>query len=188
MPGKMRIGWVVLAFTACLLQIQGQSASSAPTGGAGAQSMGQMHREMHPGRPAGPLKISFGEKSAEWTPEKLAALPHITVTVFNQHAKANQSYSGVPLFELLKSLGFPENPHGRDLRLYILAAGSDGYAVVYGGAEVTPALHDATVLVADSMDGKPLGEAGPLQLIATGEKHPARWVRNLESIQVRTAE
>src|SRR5579884_3517945 len=89
-----------------------------------AGAMGQMHREMHPGRPAGPLKISFGEKSAEWTPEKLAALPHITVTVFNQHAKANQSYAGVPLFDLLKSLGFPENPHGRDLRLYILAAGS----------------------------------------------------------------
>ena len=25
--------------------------------------------------------ITFGDKSAEWTPEKLAALPHTTVTV-----------------------------------------------------------------------------------------------------------
>jgi hypothetical protein len=43
------------------------------------------------------------------------------------------------------------------------------------------------VLVADAMDGKPLGNNGPLQLVATGEKHPARWVRNLVAIRVLTA-
>jgi hypothetical protein len=44
------------------------------------------------------------------------------------------------------------------------------------------------VLVADSMDSKPLGATGPLQLVSTREKRPARWVRNLVAIRVRAAE
>jgi hypothetical protein len=141
-----------------------------------------------PAVPAGPLKITVGDKSAEWTPATLAALPHQTVTVYNEHAKASQTYSGVPLIELLKPLGVAEKPHGKDLRLYVVAEGSDGYQVVYSVGEVTPDLHDGTVLVADAMDGKAIGDSGPLQLVATGEKRPARWVRNLTAIRVRTAE
>jgi len=44
------------------------------------------------------------------------------------------------------------------------------------------------VLVADAMDGKPLGQNGPVQLVAAGEKRPARWVRNLVAIRVQPAE
>ena len=51
----------------------------------------------HTSAPAGPLKITFAGKSAEWTSQTLAALPHTTITVYNEHAKANQTYSGVPL-------------------------------------------------------------------------------------------
>ena len=141
-----------------------------------------------PAVPAGPLKIVFGNKSAEWTPATMAPLPHQTVTVFNEHAKASQTYSGVLLIELLKPLGLAEKPHGKDFRLYLVAEGSDGYQVVYSLGEVTPDIHDGTVLVADAMDGKGLGDSGPLQLVATGEKRPARWVRNLVAIRVKTAE
>jgi hypothetical protein len=49
-------------------------------------------------------------------------------------------------------------------------------------------VHDGTVLVADSEDGKPIADDGPLKLVATGEKRPARWVRNLVAIRVLTAE
>jgi hypothetical protein len=138
--------------------------------------------------PAGPLKIVFADKSAEWTPATLAALPHKTITVFNEHAKVNQTYSGVLLIDLLTRLGVPDKPHGKDLRLYLVAEGSDGYEAVYSVAEVNPDLHDATVLVADAIEGKPLADDGPLKLIATGEKRPARWVRNLVSVQVLTAQ
>jgi hypothetical protein len=41
-------------------------------------------------KPAGSLKISYGDKSAEWTPVSLAALPHKTVTVHNEHTKAER--------------------------------------------------------------------------------------------------
>jgi hypothetical protein len=124
--------------------------------------------------PAGPLKITFGDKSAEWTAATLAALPHKTVTVFNEHAKVNQSYSGVP--------------HGKFLRFYLVAEGSDGYKTVYSLAEVNPIAHDGTVIVADALDGKALAGDGPLKLIATGDKHPARWVRNLVAVRVLAVE
>jgi len=44
------------------------------------------------------------------------------------------------------------------------------------------------VIVADTLDGKSLADSGPFQLVATGEKRPARWVRNLVAIRVMTAE
>jgi hypothetical protein len=141
-----------------------------------------------PAVPAGPLKVVFGDKSAQWPPSALAALPHTSVTVFNIHAKVNQTYSGVPLIDLLIPLGVPAKPHGKDLRLYLVAEGSDGYKAVYSVAEVNPDLHDATVIVADSLDGKPIGDSGPLLLVATGDKRPARWVRNLVAISVLTVE
>ena len=52
----------------------------------------------------------------------------------------------------------------------------------------TPDAHDATVIVTDALKGKPLADDGPLKLVAAAEKRPARWVRNLVSVQVLTAQ
>lgn len=158
-------------------------------------AMGQMggmmpaHEMSKPAVPAGPLKITFGDKSAEWTPATLAALPHQTVTVINSHTKASLTYSGVPLIELLKPLGVPEKLMGKQLRFYLVAQGSDGYEAVYSLAEVTPAMSSATVIVADALGGNPLmADKGPLQLVTTGDKALARCVRNLVAIRVLTAD
>ncbi len=138
--------------------------------------------------PAEPLKITFGDKSATWTVATLAGLPHVTVTVHNEHTKADETYSGVPLIALLTPLGVSDKPHGKDLRLYVVAEGSDMYEAVYSIGEVTPDVSTSTVMVADSENGKALAGDGPLKLIATGEKRPARWVRNLVAIKVLAAE
>ncbi len=138
--------------------------------------------------PTGPLVVSFQGKQESWTAATLAPLPHVTIQLYNAHTKTSQSYTGVPLITLLARLDFPATPHGKDLRYYLVAAGADGYQVVYSGGEVTPDLHDGTVLVADAVDGKPLADSGPLQLVTTGEKRPARWVRNLVSVQVKAIE
>ena len=160
-----------------------------PAGGMDmSHGMGIDHGMGKPAVPAGPLKVSFGDKSAEWTPATLAALPHKNITVFNEHAKANQTYSGVALIDLLKPLGVSEKPHGKDLRLYLVAEGSDGYEAVYAVAEANPDVHDGAVIVADAMDGKPLADDGPLKLVSTDEKRPARWVRNLVAVRVLTAQ
>ncbi|HZP03558.1 MAG TPA: hypothetical protein VFB43_01570 [Terracidiphilus sp.] len=173
-----RAAWPAFVLFSLTTQMAELQAQSQP------QAMGEMHK---PAAPAGPLKITFGDQTATWTPETLAPLPHTTITVYNEHTKKNETYAGVPLIDLLTKLGVPDKPRGKQFRLYLLAEGSDGYAVVYSIGEVTPDVHDGTVLVADSQGGKPIAEDGSLKLITTGEKRPARWVRNLVAIRVLTA-
>jgi hypothetical protein len=134
------------------------------------------------------LKITFGDKSATWTVATLASLPHVTVTVHNEHTKADETYTGVPLIALLTPLGVSEHPRGKDLRLYVVAEGADMYEVVYAIGEVTPEVNSSTVIVADTENGKALASDGPLKMIATGEKRPARWVRSLVAVKVFAAE
>ena len=183
--GVLLFGTVPFGLTVGTVAAEGQ----APAGGTPAASSQEPGMAIDkPAPPAGPLQVTVGDKPSTWTAATLAALPHKTVTLYNEHAKATQTFSGVELIDLLKPLGVAEKPHGKGLALYVVAAGSDGYQVVYSIGEVTPDVHDGAVLVADAMDGKPLGAAGPLQLVATGEKRPARWVRNLVAIRVKTAE
>ncbi|HEY1803580.1 MAG TPA: hypothetical protein VGG45_03795 [Terracidiphilus sp.] len=175
--------------SAIFLSLLGVTAMGAQTPSQSQQKPAQPTGEMHkPAPPAGPLAVSYGDKSATWTAATLAALPHVTVTVHNEHTKADETYSGVPVIALLTPLGVTDKPRGKQLRLYVLADGSDGYEVVYSIGEVTPDVHDATVMVADTENGQPIAADGPLKLVATGEKRPARWVRNLVAISVKTAE
>ena len=193
---RLRVWASMLGFTAGMVFTVGTFAAmsqvqSQPQPAPMDQMGGMMpaHEMSKPAVPAGPLKIVFGDKSAEWTPATLAALPHQTVTVINSHTKASLTYSGVPLIDLLKQLGVPGKPMGKQLRLYLVAQGSDGYEAVYSLAEVTPELHNTTVIVADTLAGNPLlADKGPLQLVNTGDKALARCVRNLVAIRVLTAE
>jgi hypothetical protein len=181
---------VILLATFAIARSYGQTPGRTPAAGSPAPDTSRMQQEMaaRPAPAAGPLKISYGDKSAEWTAATLAALPHTTLTLYNEHSKANQTYSGVPLIDLLTKLGVPDKPRGKELRLYLVAEGSDGYQVVYSLGEVTPDIHDGTVMVADAEDGKPIENDGPLKLVATGEKRPARWVRNLVAVRVLAAQ
>lgn len=191
MNGKIEGVVLLLAMGAAMAGAQmSQAPMQGPNPHGGAPDMGRMQQQATVDSMAAaklPLKITFGPKSAEWTLDKLAALPHRTVTVYNEHTKATESYSGVALIDLLTPLGFPDKPKGKDLRNYLVALGSDGYEVVYAAGEVTPDVHDATVMVADSEGGKPIAADGPLKLVATGEKRPARWVRNLVAVKVLIA-
>ncbi len=177
------LAWLLIASSTAVAAPGQHSGASMPMGGTGSQPYSRITSQV----PA-PLEIKFGDKSAEWTAAKLAALPQQTLTVYNAHAKATQSYSGVPLIDLLTPLGVPAKPRGKELRLYVEAEGSDGYEVVYSLGEITPDVSKGTVMVADSMDGKPLGLDGPLKIVCSDDKRPARWVRNLTNIRVFSAD
>ena len=125
-----------------------------------------------------------------FTVASLKDLPHQTVTIFDHHTNANETYSGVPLIDLLAKLGVANGKKlmGKTLADYIVATGADGYKSVVALAEIDPQFHPGTVLVADAMDGKPLGAAGPFRLVVTEDKRPARSVRNLVSVDLKTAE
>ena len=125
-----------------------------------------------------------------FSPADFRALPHITINVHNGHTNAEENYSGVPLETLLAKANAPVGKEFRKeaLRTYLLASGTDGYSVLLSLAEVDSTFHAAQVIVADTREGQPLGKNGPFQLIVPGDSRPARWVHNLNSIQLQQAQ
>ncbi len=121
-----------------------------------------------------------------FTPQDIAAMPHKSVSVYNAHTKANETYSGVPLADLLGKVGVPlgENVRGKLFLVGVVAEGTDQYSVLFALAEVDASIHAGDVIVADSIDGQKLGKDGVFKMVSTEEKRPARWVRNLASITV----
>jgi hypothetical protein len=135
------------------------------------------------------VKIAFGKKSQEWTAAKLAPLPHQTIQFTDPDRRNVVTYSGVPLIALLVEVGVPQKLKGKDLRLYVVAEGRDGYKAVYSLGEISPEVHDGWVILADSADGKPIGgDNGPVELIPSGDRSPARWIRGVDSIRVIAAD
>jgi hypothetical protein len=123
-------------------------------------------------------------------PAELKSMPRTTVTVHNEHSKADETYTGVRVADLLAKMGVPlgKELRGMALSSYLVVAGSDGYAAVIALAEVDPNFHTGEVIVADTMNGQPLdGKSGPFKLVVTEDKRPARWVRNLVYIELKSA-
>ncbi|HKM67950.1 MAG TPA: molybdopterin-dependent oxidoreductase [Candidatus Acidoferrum sp.] len=117
----------------------------------------------------------------------LKKMPRKTMSVVNPHDKKTEVYEGVLLEELLKRAGAPlgEQLRGASLAMYVLAEAEDGYRVAFSLAELDSGIADSEMIVADTMDGAPLGpKVGPFRIVAPHEKRPARWVRILKSITV----
>ena len=78
---------------------------------------------MLPGELVGALYISAGKDHTKNVDvAALKAMPHKTVSFHNVHTKADETYSGVPLIDLLASLGVPHGKelHGKGLSDYIV--------------------------------------------------------------------
>jgi len=135
--------------------------------------------------------VGAGGLRGVFTPQTLGEYPQTTVTIFDHHTNQQETYGGVPLMDLLAKLGVARGKGlmGKALAQYVVATGSDGYVSVVALGEVDPEFHPGTVLVADTLDGKPLdAKAGPFRLVVSEDKRPARSVRNLVRIEVRSAE
>jgi hypothetical protein len=144
--------------------------------------------EMTP--PSTSLTLTVEGKVTVLTIADLQAMPQKTVAVKNEHTKLEEIYSGVMLGDLLAKYGFPvdKTTHRKMLRSYIVATGMDKYWVLYSVTEVEGSEHNADVIVAVAKDGKPLTEDGQNKLVASGDKRPERWVRNLSVITLKSAE
>ena len=118
----------------------------------------------------------------------LKSMPHITAIFHNAHTDADETYSGVRLADLLAKVSAPlgSELRGEALTNFVVATGADGYQAILALAEVDPSFHPGEVLVADTMNGKPLdAHSGPLKLVVTEDKRPARSVRNLTTIELK---
>jgi DMSO/TMAO reductase YedYZ molybdopterin-dependent catalytic subunit len=136
--------------------------------------------------PAAALTISGAvDKSLSLSLDDLAKLPHTTLKV--THNGKDETFDGVPLWDLLKQAGVPptSTPHLAHLGFAIVAVGADGYDVAFALAELNPEFEDSGILVADKLDGQPIGaKLGPLRLVVPHDKKEGRWVRNFISIEV----
>jgi len=143
MHRKLLFAVLFFSVTVCAPSFHPTSQAQAPAKPTDTMKMEHPAAPIKPGS-ADKLKITFGEKSAEYTLQDLALLDHHAIDVVNGHTKANEHYAGVLLSTLLSRVGVPDKPHGKDFRLYIVAEGADGYQVVYSLGEVTPDVHDST--------------------------------------------
>ncbi len=118
-------------------------------------------------------------------PRDLKAMPRTTVKVTAEGR--DETYEGVLVGEILKRAGAPL---GRDLTgaavaTYVVASAKDGYRVVFSLAELDPAFTSNDIIVADTVDGKPLFDyQGPLRIVAPHDNRGARSVRMLQKIEV----
>jgi hypothetical protein len=154
-------------------------------------STGGMTEHVHaPTPPSTSLTVTVDGKAATLSVAELSAMPQKTVTVYNEHMKADETYTGVLLGELLAKYGLPvdKTTHRKMLRSYVVAEGMDKYWVLYSVTEVEGSEHNGDVIVATSLGGKPLGEDGQFKLVDSEDKKPQRWVRNLSAITVKSAE
>jgi DMSO/TMAO reductase YedYZ molybdopterin-dependent catalytic subunit len=180
--GAIRSGTPILLVIAVLscacpgILAQAVNPSSTPAAGVDSKPLGAQLSVG--GDVQTPLSLSLAD---------LSAFPRKTLKVMNEHTGKEETYQGVPLAEILKRAGVPQGSalRGAALATYVRAEGQDGYSVIFSLAELDVGIQDSDVMVADTMDGGPIGDKlGPFRLVAPHEKRPARWVRMLRSITV----
>jgi len=134
--------------------------------------------------PSTSLVLTIDGEPTTLSVSDLQSLPQKTITIHNQHTKADETYTGVPLSDLLAKYGFAvgQSTHQKMLHSYIKAEGTDKYWVLYSVTEVEGSEHTADVIVATALNGKPLTDDGQFKLVDSADKRPARWVRNLSAI------
>ena len=106
-------------------------------------------------------------------PADLKAMPRTTVTVSEEGRQV--SYEGVLVGELLRRAGAPvgRDLSGKAVATYVRASAKDGYEVVFSLAELDPDFTPNDIIVADTIDGKPLFDyQGPFRIVAPHEWDP----------------
>ncbi|MEP6610251.1 MAG: molybdopterin-dependent oxidoreductase [Mucilaginibacter sp.] len=97
------------------------------------------------------------------------------------------NYSGIVLADILQNAGVPlgKELHGKNLAKFVVAEGSDGYQAVFALAELDKGFTDRQIILAITIDGKPLPPTeGPFRIIVQDEKKQARCVRMVMAIKV----
>jgi DMSO/TMAO reductase YedYZ molybdopterin-dependent catalytic subunit len=120
------------------------------------------------------------------TPTELKAMPRTSVEVKDENGRTVK-YEGVLVGELLKRAGatLGSDLRGNAMSTYVLASASDGYQVLFSLAELDSAFTSSEIIVADTVDGKPLlANQGPFRIVSPKDAHPARAIRMLQRLDV----
>ena len=110
-----------------------------------------------------------------YTASNLQSLPTVTETV------SGDTYTGVAFWNLVGAGG------NNELNSYVLAAGTDGYEVLYSLAELDPAFGAPQDLIPYAVTAGQFPTDGFARVIVPGDNHQGRWVSNLNSVEVVNA-
>jgi DMSO/TMAO reductase YedYZ molybdopterin-dependent catalytic subunit len=121
----------------------------------------------------------------------LEAAGAVAVTVDDDSGQSSD-YTGVPITQLLASVGIPlgKSVRGEPLAEFVMVRATDGYRVLFSLAETDPLFRERTLLLCYRKNGGPLpAKEGPLRVVVADEKRHARWVRQVITIELgRVAE
>jgi hypothetical protein len=140
------------------------------------------------------------EESKTFTLSDLQSLPasKVNVTFTSGQGEENHTYIGVPLWQLIQSVGGLKsntnvnNPKNYLLRQSIVAEGTDCYQAVVSVGEIEPTFEGKQVVVAyaeeDSSGNQTLlTDQGFARLVVPGDQKGGRYVSNIRRIVVLSA-
>ena len=119
------------------------------------------------------------------TAAELATLPRVAFEAAD-HGVATR-FEGVELRSLLQlaTAGPVDSLRGAALSRVLVLVGADGYAATIALADLDPSIGARRVFVVSRANGKALGEnQGPWRAIVVGDGRAARWVRQLERVEL----
>jgi len=133
------------------------------------------------------------DKPLQLTRSDLQAMPRDQFQIPARHDRnVMETWSGVPMIDILRKAGAPvgDRLRGRNMAAYVVVIAADGFRAVYALAEIEPRFSpERRILVADTLDGKPLsGNFGNLRIANQGEGEFSRWVRQVVALEVRIAD
>jgi DMSO/TMAO reductase YedYZ molybdopterin-dependent catalytic subunit len=110
----------------------------------------------------------------------------VPATGHGDYLQHSRRYGGVPLWALLEDAGMQLNAAINEdiLRKVVVARSTDGYAVAIAAGEIEPRFMAGEVIVATSMDGRPLGDDGRFRLVVPYDRVIGRAVKCLASIEL----
>ena len=134
------------------------------------------------------IVVDNGTASRTLTETELEALPQDTIHA-SAHGGPVQTFIGPELGAVLALGGVHlDSLRGKAMAQYVVIEARDQYRAVLAIAELTPDFTTRHVILARLTDGKPIGaDYGPWRLIVEGDLRPARWVRQVSAIRLRTA-
>jgi hypothetical protein len=123
--------------------------------------------------------------SALAAPADLKSLPRTRVE--GKEDGRTLAYEGVLVAEILKRAGVPlaSNLRGDAIATYVVASATDGDQVVFSIGELDPAMTSNEIIIADTIDGKPLfAYQGPFRIVAPRDSRGARSILMLTRLEV----
>src|SRR5262245_41307679 len=124
-----------------------------------------------------------------FTVATLSSMPSVTTVTPVTPSGGITSFTGVPLWNILQTVGVTTNPAVKNNleRDFVIATGSDGYQAIISVGEIDPNFggHAANpIIVAYLANGVPLVGTGDMRLVTPDDNAHGRWVSNLINLEL----